>query len=274
MKKTIVFLITVAVALPVLAGTVIEVEQRTPETGEVSKGTILLEGNSIRMDVQHPGHKNGVMSLLFQRQSRVLQSVDHVGRSYMTFDEFALGQMELTVKDMFKQMDTRLAELPESQKGMLKNMMSRTMPKGGAAMAVEIVPTKDEGITLGLETVRHEIIGSSGEKVNEVWLTDWKNVEATANDLSLFCDLAAFEEEMIRRLNNGPSSDTFLSHYSRLREANGFPVMYRYFENGRIMTETAFTASATNFTDAAIFNIPEGYKPQRVPGLPPPDEEE
>jgi hypothetical protein len=114
--------------------------------------------------------------------------------------------------------------------------------------------------------VKYEVF-RDGRKTREMWVTDWKNVEAGSESAAVFEDMASFFHEMMENLpdfgGGGPGPDDNV--FEHMKELGGFPVVTREFaEDGSLEGESVLRSALRRTIDPDEFEPPAGYKRQEM----------
>jgi hypothetical protein len=132
----------------------------------------------------------------------------------------------------------------------------------------ELKETGEQGNKNGYPCVKYEVF-REGRKIQELWVTDWDNIEGGSEVVDAFEDMAEFFSEMMNALPNmggeddGPAMDDMV--FEHLKELGGFPVVTREFaDDGSLQEETALRSAKRQTIDPDTFNPPSGYKQQEM----------
>ena len=164
-----------------------------------------------------------------------------------------------------KQMEEMLKNLPQEQQDAIKAARAEGMGgmPGPAAMPqieTEIKNTGERGNKEGYPCVKYEVL-LGGNKIRELWVTDWSNVEGGSEIMGAFDDMSDFfaelKDSMPQYGGGGDSDMDFTETFS-----NGFPVFTREFnmETGDLESETALRSAKRQTIDPDAFEPPAGYK--------------
>jgi hypothetical protein len=280
MKRTILTLAVLGAVAPALAGTVYTVETKflNRNPAETSTGTMSVEGGNLRMEIADAGNgHNG--EIIFRHwgdphenldgkhgkgSGREMVMVNHDDKSYFVMDEATMQQMAAQMSQAMAAMDQALAAVPESQRKKMEEMMKSRMPMPAAPREPsKLKKTGDTETINGYPCVRYEV-WRAGSKERELWVTDWSNVDGSAEIADVFRDMAAFMTELLDSLPDiggmkGLADDSF----AHLEEMNGFPVVTRELaDDGSVEFETTLTSSQKADLSAADFEPPPSYKRQ------------
>jgi hypothetical protein len=280
MKRTILTLAILGAVAPAVAGVVytVETQHLSSSPAETSTGTMSVEGGNLRMQIANAGDgHNG--EIIFRHwgdphenlsgktadgSGREMVMVNHDDKTYIVMDEATMQQMAAQLNQAMAAMDQALAAVPESQRKKMEEMMKSRMPMPAAPREPsELRKTGDTDTINGYPCVRYEV-WRDGSKERELWVTDWSNVEGSAEVADVFRDMAAFMTELLDSLPNiGGMKGLANESFAHLEEMNGFPVLTREFaDNGAVELETTLKSSHEADLSAADFEPPKGYKRQ------------
>lgn len=220
-------------------------------------------------------------AVLFRGDLRQLVFVDYRDRSYAVFDESTVKgvarQME-EVKEQMQGMAIPKAVLdkmpPEERKKLEEAMQQRPGMLPGRADAV--APDKEEyartgtlATRNGYPCVKYDVV-RGGEKVRELWVTDWDNVKGGADLQLVLGALSNFVDEMMQAMgeafgageggafgdafgNGGGSMDDLLS-------VDGFPVAVSEWDAGTVTSETVLKSMLRRDMGPEAFDPPDKFK--------------
>ena len=262
---------------PLFAGVVYEIEvtdheQSPPKTESIQAA---VEGRHLKMGIASKGKgKQGEM--IFRGDRREMVVVDHENGTYHLMDEATIGQVAGQLSEVQRQVQDALKNVPEDKRAMIEQMMKQKMPshQGSKGPESELKKTSERADQNGYPCVKYEVI-RGGNKIRELWVTDWSNVEGGSDVVDAFEDMAAFFRKMTESfsgaagvsLGRGASSGGGV--FEHMKELGGFPVVTRDFnDDGSLEGETALRSAKRQTIDPDAFEPPSGYKRQEMfPGL-------
>ena len=263
---SVLFLVGMLLAAPALAGVVFEIEVTThdqsPPLSESLKTSI--EGRLLKMGVP-AGGENDHVEMVYRGDRREMVWIDHDRKSYYVIDEETMKALAAQVNEAIATMEQALANVPESQRAMVEEMMKKKMPQTEAPERPksELRNTGDRAEQAGYPCVRYEVL--RGDRVvRELWVTDWKNVEGGTDAAELFVEMSKFFTKMLDSLPKfaDQGGDETLEY---MRELNGFPVVTREFdENGSLEIESSLESASRQTLDPSTFEAPPGYNRQEM----------
>lgn len=263
MKKFLAVLgLLAVVSVPVAAGVVYEIEvtdhEQSPPTSETIQAAV--EGGHLKMGMAS-GRQGRRGEMIFRGDRREMVVVDHEDRSYHVMDEETLGQIADQVNSAMTQMQEALKNVPEDQRAMVEQMMKQRMPaETPKRPETELRKTGERGDKNGYPCVKYEVL-RGGQKLRELWVTDWSNVEGGKDVVDTFEDMADFFREMLDSMPEfGQGSAVEGSPFEHMKELGGFPVVTREFDDdGSLEGESALRSAKRQAIDPAAFEPPSGY---------------
>ena len=263
MKRILVVLCAVLMTTSAFAGVVYEVEttdhSSSPE--QVFDAEMAVEGQSLKMGVA-AGDENSNQEMIFRGDRREMIVVDHDDRSYFIMDEATLKELAAKLNEVTAMMEQAMANVPESQRAMVENMMKQRMPQQAAPReASELRKTGDSDTINGYPCVRYEL-WRGGLRVSELWVTDWSNIDGGPETTAAFQEMSEFFKEMLDSIPQfAGGSEVANAAFEHMKEMNGFPVVTREFADDGSLERMVRLKSATRQTiDPAVFEPPAGYK--------------
>jgi len=238
--KQIVILAAVmlAVGMPLAAGVVFEVET-TDASGSVETHQMLVQGGQLKMEMGagQGGAAEGGNDAIFRSDRREMVVIDHAKKSYMVIDEEMIQQIGGQMTAMMEQMQKQ-----------------------------EFQKTSDTADQHGYPCVRYDVL-VNGRKTQELWVTDWADIEGSGEIRDAFKEMASFFSEMMEsmpQIGGGKSGGMFgdgRSLMEAFEQIDGFPVVTRTFgEGGGLENEAVLKSSTKRDLDAAEFEPPSGYR--------------
>jgi len=259
MKKTLIMIAFLAIALPSSAGVLYKVESsfgsETTQTG------IAVEGMQMKMDVATSSTKfNGEM--IFHGDSHEMFVVDHDKKSYFVIDEEQMKKLASSINQAMASMDQALSALPEGQRAKMEQMMKSRMPAMAAPREPsELKKTGGSDTVNGFDCEIYEV-WRSGVRERELCVTGWGNVAGGEDMADVFHEMGEFMTGMLDSLPSmGDGGSLGDAAYEHLKEMNGFPVRTREFgDDGVLDGQTTLLSSQEVDYDSADFSPPKKYK--------------
>ncbi|HXV76320.1 MAG TPA: DUF4412 domain-containing protein [Candidatus Polarisedimenticolaceae bacterium] len=240
------------VATAAHAGVVVEMEVRTPDSPDaVGSERFYAEGEMVRMD-PHRARGGGEMSAIFRDQT--LWFVDHDKKQCQKIDREGVEQLSARLDQMMKQFE----QMPPEQRAMMEKMMQGKMPGVSAPPSRRI----DSGGTeqIGEYTCEVHTLYSDEKKVWEVCAADESVAADVIEAMDAFRAMSRFTESLQRVVRDSAFVGMIDTPYTEMDDL-GFPVRVRTFDDKeRLVSETTLASINRREIDAAVFEVPPGYK--------------
>lgn len=277
MKQALSVLIPLALSISNgFAGTVFQFERTdyrrpTPkaETSEMS-----VDGRLIKMDQKSLADQPPKNTMIFRGdrgEGGQMIVVDHDKKGYFVLDRQAMSGMTNQMNQAMQQMQAQLKNVPPERRAMIEKMMKSRGGVMGQAQPprppAEVTRTDERDMVNGYPCVKYEVT-RGGQKVRELWITDWDKVEGGDEAAEAMRAMAKFSEELLSAVSSSVPFKLPESPFAEIDKMNGFPVSTKSFENGRLSEETTLRSSRRQAIDPAAFEPPSRYKRQTM-GRPP-----
>ncbi len=231
-----------------------------------------VDGKRLKMEFLSGSGDEHEGEALFFGDRREMIMVNHSDREYIVVDEGTAQQIGGQVNQAMKEMEKALAEMDPQQRAMVEQMMKRGMGPGGMPglgdppkqPVTDYRRTGDRETHQGYPCVRYEVL-QDGQKIRELWVTDWSNVEGGDQFREVFLDMAAFWDDLLSAFSaaSGTGSGFFGMQENPMEgfvKANGFPVISREFHGGVLQSESILKSAAERDLDPTAFEPPKGYR--------------
>lgn len=271
-------LTTLVLTTPLFAGVVYEIElkdhaQSPPKTESIE---MAAEGRHLKMGIAGGGGgQDGEM--IFRGDRREVVVINDRDQAYHVVDRELIqsfqnqgggAAMDDQLATARKELEKRLGKMTPEQRRALEGALGQ--PRGGAANIFgqdrpesELRKTGERATKNGYPCVRYDIL-RGGEKVRELWITDWNQVEGGGDVRSVFRDMASFFAEMMDAGFKDRDGD--VGFFEHMDEIDGFPVVSRGFEDDALTDEWMLRSSRRQQLDPDAFEPPSGYKRQEMFG--------
>jgi hypothetical protein len=270
MRKTLLLAVFAAMLCrPLTAGVVYEIEvknhEQSPPKTESIEATV--EGRHLRIGIA-PGKHGGRGEMIFRGDRREMVVLDHENRSYHVLDQAAMDGIATQLGGVMSQMQQALQNVPPEQRAMMEQMMKQNMPQVPPTPSpIELQRTGEKATHNGYPCVKY-IVRRGEAVIQELWVTDWSNLEGGKDAAGTFEEMAEFFRGMLDAIpdfGQGPTGgDTVFKH---MKDLGGFPVVARAFgEDGSLESETTLRSARRQSLDADAFAPPSGYKRQEMFG--------
>ncbi len=264
-------MLTVLMPASLIAGVVFEIETTTYHGGEQETDTseMLVKDKMLKMAVSGENEITG-NAMIYRGDKKELMMIDHGRKVYNVIDEATVRNLASQFGQLNEQLEKALAQVPESQRAMVKEMMEKQMPAAVQknAPVIDIRKTGETKDVNGYASEKFEVYRDKA-KVSELWVTDWSNIKAGNEASGAFREMAKFFKAMMESFESVSGTRNFTdSFFSHMSELNGFPVLSKQFDgNGSVESESRLLSATPRDLQNTQFEPPEGYQRQAMPGL-------
>ena len=270
MKKTVItsllfiFLFTVNS----FSDAVIEMEYKDNVSQTVNKSTNSFKGSDMRMDFFEGGTEPSG-SMIFKGDKDVMINIDHKTKTYTVMDKQTLQGLANQMNEAMAEMEKAMAGMSPEERAMMEKVMKGKMPTMQDTKHVE--PTLKQagsGNVSGYACTKYEVYKGS-EKVRDLCVTSWSNIEGGSEIQSTLLKMANFMEDLTKSLSSGSNfmastADFEKSVFNQISKLNGFPVQTIDYNNGSVTGITTFKSSKKTSLDSSAFEAPAGYEKQEM----------
>lgn len=267
LTRHVLFLSTLALALPALAGgvLVLEVKEYYDDPPVISTIEISTRGDATRMEVATPARRESG-GMIYRGDSGKMIALDHGDESYYVFDEASMQQMGEQLSGAMKQMQEALEAMPPEQRAMAEKMMKQHMPQGAgqAQQPPATVHATDRTDTVSGFECDYYDVRRADRRVRELCVTPWDEIPGGRDVADAMLDMAGFFERMTATLSKetgiavmGDQQEIF----AHLKELDGYPVLTREFgRGGEVASDSVLKSATTEELDPSLFEPPAGYR--------------
>jgi len=261
------FILVLFLATRASAGVVLEIESQDRRLQESATVLALVDGKNLKMTITSDGdQKNSEM--IYRGESREMVVVDHGDKSYMVMDEAMIDSISEQMSGYEAKMREALKDVPPEQRAMMEQMMKGRMPAPAKAPARPIVKFRNTGerdTKNGYPSVKYEAT-IEGRKTQEIWVTDWGNVEGGDDAVEAFLGMAEFFKQIRDSMPKfGTDEDSDDNPFEHMQELDGFPVLtYDYASDGSTASESSLRSSTQRAVAATEFEPPAAYKQREM----------
>jgi hypothetical protein len=268
MKKTILnFLVFMFVfTVNSFSDAVVEMEYKDNYSKTVSTNTNSFKGSDMKMDFYEDGKKPST-SIIFKGDRDEMINLDHIHKTYSVMDKETLKSLASQMNEAMAQMEKATAEMSPEERAMMERMMKGTMPTMQDTKHVEpVIKQAGSGNVSGYSCTKYEVYKGT-EKVRELCITKWSNIEGGSEIQSSLLKMANFMEDLSKSLPPGSnfmaSTANFEKNvFNQISKLNGFPVQTTDYDKGSVTGITTFKSSNNTGLDTSAFEPPAGYEKQ------------
>ena len=242
----------------------VTVDHRQDTPREVP-GSLLIEDGSMVIDLSLPPiGQEAKNTSIYRSADKSLVVVDHGRKAYSVMDNDTIGMIADEMRASMMKLEQRMATLPPEQRKLLHDAMTSRKQETASRT---LKTTSEVATVAGYATSKYEVF-SGDEKVQEIWVTEWKNIPDGQEVLGamegvdqLFREMKkTFEQVSAGAMGGAPLFDFGSSPFEDVKAMNGFPVRTRNYQGGRLISETRVESIETRKLEAATFQPPADYK--------------
>jgi len=251
-------LLLAAAALATASATAdITVQSVSEKDGSPWSATFVAGGK-----VRTENFKGDAAFVLWQVGATAMTTVVPARKTYMVMDAAQIQAQLKQAADQMKQVEQQLAGLPPQ----MREMMKKQMPGMGAGKPlIEMKLTKTgktmskAGFTCQVVDLAITGLPMAGPMGQEFCVVDPAKLDIPASDLATLKAMAEFAKQMTKDIGQvvGGMPDVF--------EMGGWPVWTRDKRTGDAWVFKAVDKGAVS---ADKFQVPAGYKQEKMPGMP------
>lgn len=251
------------IAVTVFAGGIVTVKQTYAGEENVETSKMYVQDGMLRMEASD-GADSHVM--IFDSKKNLMYNIDNKTKKYAVISKEDFAKIGNTMNEAMKQMEEQLKQLPKEQQEMMKNMMKEKMP----GMEPQEAPEKtdyikeESGVTVGKWTCDRYVGKKDGQKVSEVWLTEWDDTGLKDEYKEAFDAMKSFFEDLIKQM--GPMAEQMTDALDTWMIENGVPVKSVDYENGKVSSTSLVEDIQIKSLDSDLFTVPTGYTKQDMFG--------
>lgn len=244
------------------AAIVITVESTdlTKKEAAAEIGHISIDGENMAVSGEDAAE---VPQMIFRGDRRILYAINAKRKEYIEIEKATFDRMAGQMDEAMKQMEKRLADMPEKQRAVVERMMRERMPDPNRAampMGKPLVKRTEVRKEVAGYPCRLYEIHVDDQKTRELWVTTWSNVDQGREAFGVFSELEDFFEGLLDAMQKSPFAGMLQNPFEHASKIDGFPVLTREFENGTATRESLFKSVKTTQLPANSFEPPKGYK--------------
>ena len=163
------------------AGVKITTETRqvanAPDSEQARAGTIWLDGSKLRMEASDQS------AFIFRGDKQMLWALDAGQKSYVQLDEQTIGVMGERVTAAQRELDEHIKNLPDKEREMMQKMVESFAPgveRTTASTAKTVLKQSVASETIDGKPAKKVDLIRAGERVGEVWFTDWQSAGSSS----------------------------------------------------------------------------------------------
>lgn len=254
----IVSLMLVSFVGSALADHVVTMESRDPSDPEnTTEILVFMTPDNLKML-----NKGEASAVIYKSKEETIYMVDDSQKQFTVMDKESIEQIGAQMGDAMKQMEEALAQMPEEQREMARNMMKGKMPAASAATPrpkPEIKKTGEKKTISGKPCHRYDVT-KDGVKTTEIWATSWDESDVSKEDFEIFTKMTHFMQDIMSANEFFANSMAQNEFFVGLEEIDGFPILTRDFKDGEVTDETVLKSVEKKSLAPSVFTVPEGYE--------------
>lgn len=254
-----------------LAGAVFTMEATMHSSDEVQtmETRLTVEGQNLKMSVSS-SEAGAAHDMIFKGGQQEIVAVSHPERIYVVMDRESMKSLQGQMDEAMSQMKKALEDMPEDQRAMAEKMMkgmADKMPMPGADTPKPSLDLRKTGETEKVgayDCTKYEVL-RDGSLFQNLWVTDWKNVEGGEEMGPALREFAAFLKDTLGSMAGKYGFDLEDGPFAAWEKIDGCPVKSEQFENGEAVAEAILTSAHEEDVDASAFDPPADYDEQSMP---------
>jgi len=191
--------------------------------------------------------------------------VDDSDKTYIAFDKATMEQLAKQINAAMAQMKEQLAKMPPDQRAQMEQMMGKVPGMGGENQkwTVEAVDTGQSDKVDGRPCKIWDI-KRNGDLDDQLCVVAYSALPGKENFQAMFANFSKVFEDMAKSV---PSlAGMMTNEFSAQTKVNGFPVRSRAYEAGKLGAEEQLVKVwREEAIPPAMFEIPAGYQPKKMP---------
>jgi hypothetical protein len=226
--------------------------------------TVYADGSRLRIDSNEGGDDATVIYSMESKDNPIYWIIDNRTRTYFEFTKADMDQRKEQIAQGRKMFQEQLKTLPPEQRAQMEELYKKQM----GAVAQAPVETEYKKVATGSKVGKwvctHYEGYHGGEKSEEVWAANWKDLGVTKKDLSAVAGLADLFEGVGQDM---PAFFYFVKDDSNLG-VDGFPVMVVSYLAGNRTEKSEIREIRKETLSADLFKLPAGLKKKSMTGPP------
>ncbi len=225
-----------------------------------------VEGDRVRIEMEGTG-RNDV--IIFRGDRQVLWMIDNKAKAYREMTKADVDRIGGQVNEMMAKMQEQLKNMPPQQRQMVEKMMKSRM--GGMAGGAQPAKTEYTKVAGGQEINqwtcdKYEGI-REGQKQREVWTTAPDQLGLEMSDFKVMQQMGEFFKGFSQFGREAPFR-VGSEAAEQEGDYSGVPVRQIFYQGGRPISKTEIKEVRREDFDASLFEVPEGYKKQKMMDMP------
>ncbi|MBD5778825.1 hypothetical protein IEN85_04930 [Pelagicoccus sp. NFK12] len=261
--KRLVLSASILLSSTAFAGYVYQFEDSSGGTENV---TLMVEGHQLRITSQDKGSSD----MIFDASTSTMTILEHDRKRYLQLDKETVAELASQIEDAMAEMEKQLASLPPAQRKMMENMMKGKMQGMGEALPVLSFNRTGESDTKSGYDVEKVILLKDGVATSELWVADWDDVEGSEELMVSLKAMAGMFKDMMKAFSKGPmagmiGANASSNWFGQIEDLGGIPIVTAELDaSGKAKSQTSLSKVEEREIEASAFEIPKGYKKQKM----------
>ncbi|NIP39837.1 MAG: DUF4412 domain-containing protein [Candidatus Dadabacteria bacterium] len=262
------FVLVFALTTDGFSDAVVKMEYKDNFSNTVNNNTNSFKGSDMRMDF-YEGGEQITTTMIFKGDKDEMINLDHKSRSYYVMDKQTLEAFATQMNAAMAELEKQMANMSPEEKAMMEQMMKGKMPSMNKTEEIEPVLKKAGSDKVsGYSCTRYEVYKGS-EKVRELCVTNWANIEGGSEIKSSILSMTNFMEDLSKSMSevSGFMANTAnfeKNVFNQINKLNGLPVQTTDYSNGKVTGVSTFKSSKKTSLEASVFAPPANYKLQKI----------
>jgi hypothetical protein len=208
-----------------------------------------------RLRVEAGGEEQN-MVIIFRQDKDLFWVVDKDEQEYREMTREDLKKMKMQIEEGMKKMQEQMKNLPPEQRKMMESMMPANI--NVKKMEKYDYTKVESGVKVADWTCTHYIGKAGGVKKQEIWSTDWSQINITADDMKTFRDMGEFFQSLAPDM-----PDMFRMGDKEFEKQGGFagmPVKTVTYEDGNVTSEFQIRQITQKDLNKDLFEVPGNYE--------------
>lgn len=262
MKKILMILIIILVSLNLFAESGIYIKNESIDSkGKKSSGEIFITPTKLKMSTND--HKNRASDILFFNDTKLMLMVNHKNEEVSEITKEDMAKMKAQMDEVKKQLDEinmQLENAPEAQREMMKKIMGgqiEALMKKGNMIEIKYSKTGRSDNLNGWRCDEY-IATMNDEKISEVWVTNFSNIDFEMSDFQIMFDYAEYMTNFTGDFLKGLNFKGIEPDYE------GYPIKTISFYNDKQIYETIILEYKRMDFNNDVFTVPADYDKEKA----------
>ena len=225
-----------------------------------------VESDRVRIEMEGTGSNDVI---IFRGDRQVLWMIDNQAKTYREMTKADVDRLGSQISGMMAKMQEQLKNMPPQQRQMVEKMMKSRM--GGMAGGAQPARTEYTKVAGGQEINQwtcDKYEGTrEGQKQREVWTTAPDQLGLEMSDFKVMQQMGEFFKGFSRFGQEAPFR-VGSEAAEQEGDYSGVPVRQIFYQGGRPSSKTEIKEVRREDFDASLFELPAGYKKQKMIEMP------